>query len=148
MARTLACPTPSFQAPARGAGRRARHGRPAHREPSLPPPGHTGRKRRGGDGGPPLRSAAACDVTRSDASGEGPEALSWVVAPLTLGGELAGQRCKPIAVSPLEAARLGWRLRRLQLQPPTLKPAFEGRTKTTPSAGLRRCRNPWLPASC
>ena len=76
------------------------------------------RTARGGDAGPPLRSAAARDVTRGGASGsvgrdQGREPL---VAPLTLGEALTGQRFRPIAVRPVAAARLGWRLRRLQLQ--------------------------------
>lgn len=66
----------------------------------------------GGDGAPPLRSAAAWVVTwggASEGAKGGTKAESRRVTPVTLGGALTGQRCRPIAVSPLEAERLGWR---------------------------------------
>lgn len=107
---------------AKGAGRRPTCARsPTHLELTLfsrPRRGLQERAARGGDAGPPLRSAAARDVTWGGASGsvgrdQGQELL---VAPLTLGEALTGQRLRPIAVRPVAAARLGWRFRRLQLQ--------------------------------
>lgn len=65
------------------------------------------------------RSAPARDDTRSGASRRaegGTKAESPLITPVTLGEALTGQRFRPIAVRPAEAARLGWRLRRLQLQ--------------------------------
>lgn len=65
------------------------------------------------------RSAAARDVTKGGAAGRaegGTKAESPLVTPVTLGEALTGQQSRPIAVRPAEAARLGWRLRRLQLQ--------------------------------
>lgn len=96
------------------AGRRASSRARSHRPLTSPPP----TPRLSGGREPPLRSAAACDVTGRcfGLSRGGTKAKSRRVMSLARGKELTGRRCKPIAISPLEAEKLGWRFRISPLQ--------------------------------